>query len=256
MKIYQDAHQVITSLVRPQTDPLGLCLIPASDPWPENSMPGEDYRGRFALCQWTNYARRESTTIWLRAGKIACAPCLAAFGFRYMPEPDIYARFLIQTGYASNIDTARQQAAMMPCLPAGRYQGVLAFPLKSAPRKPDAIWIYGFPSQISHLITGWLHQTGHPVSSTFGIGLSCRAGFSEAPSVVLPGRGERIVSGTGEPEMFFALPECCLSDLVAGLNGIRAKGITAPFAGPRPYTMSLFPAMEEMARQLIKPDLK
>ena len=251
MKKYLRAHKTITNLVRLQTVPLGACLIKADEPWPENSTTEVGCNDGYALCQWINHARRANAEVWVKAEKIACAPSLMAFGFKKMKDKDAYAHFLLETGYAADLDIARKQAAMITPLPGGAYQGVLVFPLKFATRKPDVIWIYGTSAQISHLTTGWLHRTGRSVKSTFGTGLSCRKGFSETPQVVLPGRGDRLVAGTGEHESFFSLPESCLKDLVAGITGLKEKGVIAPFAGPMPYPMLMFPAMTKMVKQLI-----
>lgn len=253
MTDYSHAHQVILDSIRTGSEPLGLCLVSQADDWPENILSPSDKGMQSALCQWTNFSRRQGVTVGLRAEDIACAPCLAAFGFKKMSGPEVYARFLESAGYAPGKETSLNMAAQLSPLPLGRYQGVVAFPLKSAFRKPDAVWIYGSPGQVSHLVTGLAHQNGRHINSAIGIGLSCRDGFSDEPRVVVPGRGERVVAGTDEFEMFLALPETFIGDLVKGLLAIRKNGITGPFAGPMPYAMSPIPALEQMAESLTEP---
>ncbi len=250
---YTYAHQVIVNTVRTGSEPLGLCLVSQDDSWPEKILQPSDLGLTSALCQWTNYARRQGESVGLKASDIVCPPCLAAFGFKKMADPEIYARFVRKAGYADCGKTALAMAGQLSVFPSGQYQGILAFPLKKAFRKPDAIWIYGSPAQLSHMVTGLVHQTGRYVHSVVGNGLSCRLGFSKAPSVVIPGRGERLMAGTDESELFLAIPETYLDDLVSGLMTIGEKGITGPFSGPMPYAMPLIPALEEMAGELTDP---
>jgi uncharacterized protein (DUF169 family) len=253
MEKYSHAEKVIQATVGIGSKPLGLCLVSQDADWPDHVLSPSDRGMQSSLCQWTNFSRRQGVAVGLKVKDIVCAPCLAAFGFKRMSGPEVYARFLESAGYASCEKTALTMAAQLPLLPAGRYQGVLAFPLGSAVRKPDTVWVYGSPGQISHMVTGLAHQTGQHVNASIGIGLSCRAGFSDEPCVVVPGRGERVVAGTDEFEMFLALPVSFLDDLVKGLLALRKKGITGPFAGPMPYAMTLFPALENMAEELTDP---
>lgn len=248
---YSYAHQVIVDTVKTGTEPLGLSLVPVGESWPLQVVRPLDQGLKSCMCQWTNFARREGVGVGLKTEDIACPPCLVAFGLKTMPAPEVYARFMLDAGYMTDRDLALSMAEQLPLMAPGAFQGVVAFPLKQIVWEPDVVWIYGTPAQMSHLVTGLIRGRGRAVPSSTGIGLSCRLGFTDKPCIVIPGRGERVVAGTGETEMFLALPGSMLGDLVHGLLGIKKKRMTAPFAGPMPYAVSLIPALREMSDALV-----
>lgn len=250
---YARAHEVILDIVRTSTEPLGLTLIPADRPWPEEAVRPSHQGLKCSMCQWTNYARREGVVVGLKGNDLACVPCQVAFGLKVLTDPGAMARFLMSMGYLENEDTVAAMMKEIPLLPAGAFQGVVAFPLRKAPMEPDTVWIYGTPAQMSHLVIGLFHELGQPIASLAGLGLTCRTGFAPQTQILMPGRGERLVGGTGENELFLSLSVPMLEHLVKGLESTRKKGITAPIVGPAPNNMPPVVPMEEMASSVVDP---
>lgn len=244
---YAYARQAILDIVRPACEPLGLALIPSDKPWPDQAVRPSHQGLKCSMCQWTNFARREGVMVGLKAEDIACVPCQAAFGFKVLSDPKALGRFLMNMGYMENEDLVDAMIDMIPFFPAGEYQGVIAFPLNKAPMDPDVVWIYGTPAQMSHLVIGLIHEDGQFIPSLTGLGLTCRTGFTDRVQIMIPGRGERNMGGTGEHELSLALPGVMLRDLVRGLEFTRNKGITAPVAGPAPNNMPPLQPMQELA---------
>jgi uncharacterized protein (DUF169 family) len=250
---YAAAHQVVVNTLRTVSEPLGLALIRSGEGWPERVLRPVDQGLRVSMCQWTNLARRRGVVVGLRAEDIACAPCQVALGLKLLPEPSSFVEFIRGMGYMSDGAMARSVLSEQPPLAPGAFQGLIAFPLREAPRDPDVVWIYGNPAQMNHLVIALMHERGRPVPSTAGLGLTCRAGIVDEPRILFPGRGERVMACTGEDELFMALPASALPDLVRGLDATSAKGIRAPIMGPAPHAMPDLPPLRRMAAALVDP---
>ena len=95
MMNYSYAHGVIVDTVRTGTEPLGLSLVPAKENWPSQVVRPSDQGLTSAMCQWTNFARREGVAVGLKTEDIACPPCLVAFGLKTLAETEVYARFTL-----------------------------------------------------------------------------------------------------------------------------------------------------------------
>lgn len=247
------ARNTIVENVRTASEPLGLALIKKGASWPKHLVFPKHMGIKAAMCQWTNFARREGVAVGLPGDDIACAPCQVAFGFKKMTEPGAMANFLWKMGYIRDVDTAQNMVAQLALFPAGEYEGITAFPLNKAPLEPDVVWIYGNPAQMNHLVIALMHESGRPLPCTAGLGLACRNGFCDAPEIILPGRGERNIGCTGESELFMALPSSKLQDLVAGLEAANENQITSPVMGPLPQNMPYLAPMAEMTGLLVDP---
>lgn len=250
---YAYAHKVILEIVRTGSEPIGLALIPSGEPWPEHSLRPSHRGLTCSMCQWTNFARREGVVVGLKAEDIACVPCQLAFGFRVLSEPQALGIFLSDMGYMKSAGPVEKIISQIPFCEPGAYQGILAFPLNKAPIEPDVVWIYGLPAQMSHLVIGLMYELGEFIPSQHGLGLTCRLGFLNHPQILIPGRGERRMGGTGEGELFLSLPGNMLEDLVRGLEATRRNGITAPIAGPGPNNMPPLPQMQKMTDCVVSP---
>ncbi len=250
---YAYARQVILDIVRPVTEPLGLALIPADKPWPDQALRPSHQGLKCSMCQWTNFARRKGVVVGLKGEDIACVPCQVAFGLKVLSDPKALSRFLMSMGYMEDEVMIETMTNSIPFLPSGAFQGVIAFPLSETPLDPNVIWIYGTPAQMSHLVIGLVHELGQPIPSSTSLGLTCCSGFTTQAQIFIPGAGERSMGGTGESELFLALPAAMLEDLLNGLESTRKKGITAPIVGPAPNNMPPLQPMEEMAAFVVDP---
>ena len=91
-------------------------------------------------------------------------------------------------------------------------------------------------------------------SSTTGFGLSCLSAIkpylSGKPALVHPGRGERILAGTDESEMFFSVPAKELELLVDGLEKTHKKGTRYPIQSYMIYQPPVIPPVKTLDEKL------
>jgi uncharacterized protein (DUF169 family) len=256
---YQKPFDCVMKRVMPQSFPIGIKLILQDDTFPEEVIRPEKYGIKVALCQWTNLARRWGWVVGARADDISCTPCLAGFGFRKLQNKADLAGFFVEMGYFESPDLAMSITEQIKLIEPGKVKGIVAFPLNKAPVEPDVVVIYGTPAQMIRLTYGYIHAYGRLIRSETGFGLSCLSAVSpfqtEEPIFVHPGRGERILAGTDDCEMFFTLPASRLAAVVDGLEKTQAKGLRYPIQGYVLYEPPAIPAMEALEKKLTAPGL-
>lgn len=220
--------EALSRMIRPQSHPLGLKFFKAGETLPEGAVRPAKYGIRISLCQWTTMARRWGRVLGATAADINCAGCLAALGFKALKDPGHLAAYLMDMGYFSDAEGARRAVAEMGLIPPGKIAAVTLFPLDLAPVSPDVIVVYGTPAQMARLAAGYVYHGGELIASkTTGFGLSCLSAvkphFTGKPALVHPGRGERMLAGTDEWEMFFTFPADRAESLLDGLEKLRKK---------------------------------
>ena len=252
----QEASEVLTRLIRPQTAPLGIKILGPGDqpPDPKMARPAK-YGLKISLCQWVTLARRSLRPVTVMAEDVNCSPCLACLGLRRMKTESALADYFMGMGYFADPELAAQAAAQIDPLPAGELRGVLIFPLDQAPMDPDLVVIYGSPAQMARLAAGLVHQTGRLVpSATTGFGISClslvKPHWTGQAALVIPGRGERILAGTEEGEMYMTLPGGQLKALVAGLEATQKTGTRYPVQRYVMYQPPEIPAFKEFNKMM------
>jgi len=247
----------IMRIVKPQSLPLGIKIIRKDDIFPEGVIRPEKYGIKVALCQWTTMARRWGWVVGATAEDINCPPCLAAFGFRKLRDKTDFAAFIMEMGYSDSPDLASSLAEQVELLQPGEVKGIVAFPLDKAPLNPDLIVIYGVPAQMIRLTIGFMYNHGRVIKSATGIGLSCLSAvlpfWKEEPALVHPGRGERMLAGTDDSEMFFSIPASYLESLVDGLEKTESKEIHYPIQSYMLYQTPLIPPMKSLEEKLMEP---
>lgn len=230
---YKIFSEKLSKLIRPQSHPLGVKLLPFGEQLPEEAIRPAKYGIKISLCQWTTMARRWGRVLGAMADDINCTPCLAALGLKQKKSDNALPEYFLDMGYVDTIDSAKKAAKKLGTLSAGRIGGIMFFPLEMAPVDPDIILIYGTPAQMARLASGYLYHSGELVEShTTGFGISCLSAikpyFTGKPAFVHPGRGERILAGTDESEMFFTLPAKDCELLLDGLESTQKKGTRYP----------------------------
>lgn len=223
----------LTKLIRPQSHPLGVKLLQFGEQLPEEAVRPAKYGIKISLCQWTTMARRWSRTFGAMADDINCTPCLAALGLKQMKNDEALSGYFLDMGYFDNIELAKNTTKKLGPISAGEIGGIMFFPLETAPVDPDIVLIYGTPAQMARLASGYVYHSGELIeSSTTGFGISCLSAikpyFTGKPAFVHPGRGERILAGTDESEMFFTLPAKNCELLLDGLESTQKKGTRYP----------------------------
>jgi uncharacterized protein (DUF169 family) len=252
---YQKFNDALTQLIRPQTSPLGIKILSADDPVEAPFTRPEKYGIKISLCQWVTMARRWNRPLAVLGDDINCSPCLASLGFMKMKSPEVLANYFINMGYCGNKDLALKAAAELDPLPAGSFKGVLIFPLAEAPLAPDLVVIYGTPAQMARLVAGFVHQTGELVrSATTGFGISClsmmKPHWTGKPLLVVPGRGERILAGTEDNEMYCSFPGAQLESLLEGLEQTQKSGTRYPVQRYIIYQPPEVPAFKALNKEM------
>jgi uncharacterized protein (DUF169 family) len=254
---YKKHFDVIMRRVMPQSFPIGIKMIMQEDTFPEEIVRPKKYGIKVALCQWTNLARRWGWVVGATANDISCTPCLAAFGFRKVQDKADLAQFFVNMGYFSSPDLAMTITDNLKLLEPGKVNGIVAFPLNKAAVDPDVVVVYGSPAQMIRLAYAHIYAYGRFIRSETGFGLSCLSAVLPSQTkeaiFVHPGRGERILAGTDDCEMFFSLPASALPDIVDGLEKTHEKGLRFPIQGYVLYQPPVLPAMKELEKRLTEP---
>jgi uncharacterized protein (DUF169 family) len=253
---YKKCADTIMRRVMPQSFPLGVKIVKKDDPVPEGIVRPGKFKIKIAMCQWTTTARRWGWTVGSMGEDINCSPCLAGFGFMQLREKSDLADFFMEMGYFESRDLAMKLVENFQPLTPGEVNGVVSFPLENAPLDPDLVIIYGTPAQMARLAAGFIHHHGYLIKSQTGFGLSCLAGvmpyWTQEPTFVHPGRGERILAGTDDSEMFFSMPAQYLESLADGLEKTHKKGTRYPVQSYLLYQPPVIPPMQALQEKLIK----
>ncbi len=143
----------------------------------------------------------------------------------------------------------------MGLIPSGEISGVAIFPLEVTPVDPEIVMIYGTPAQMARLAAGYLYHYGELIKAeTTGFGLSCLSAlkphFTGQPALVHPGRGERILAGTDESEMFLTFPANHCELLLDGLLKTQEKGTRYPVQSYMLYQPPTLKAMKNLEGKL------
>ena len=190
-----------------------------------------------------------------RPEDINCTPCLAALGLQRLESKTHLSEYFLDMGYFDNIELAEMATKDLDLIPPGEIKGVVIFPLDKAPVYPDIVIIYGTPAQMARLAAGYLYYHGELIESkTTGFGISCLSAvkpyFNKKPALVHPGRGERILAGTDESEMFFTFPASYCESLVDGLKKTHDKGTRYPIQSYMIYQPPLIKPMKSLGDKL------
>lgn len=253
---YETCSEEISRMIRPQSFPLGVKLVKGIDQLPKGAARPSQYGIKISLCQWTTMARRWGRVLGAVAEDINCTACLAALGLKRLVNRIHLSQYFLEMGYFDSLELAERATAGLDPIPSGEIGGVAMFPLHRAPVACDLIVIYGTTAQMARLAAGYLYHSGELVESkTTGFGLSCLSAvkpyFTGKPAFVLPGRGERMLGGTEECEMFFTFPERYLESLVDGLRKTHEKGTRYPIQRYMLYQPPVIKPMKTLEEKLI-----
>jgi uncharacterized protein (DUF169 family) len=245
----------ISRMIRPQSFPLGVKFFKDINKLPQEAVRPAKYGIQISLCQWITMARRWGRILGAVAEDINCTPCLAALGLKRLESHTDFSQYFVDMGYFDNIELAEIATKELAPIPSGEINGIAIFPLDVAPIDPDIILIYGTPAQMARLAAGYVYHHGKLIESkTTGFGISCLAAvkpyFTGKPAFVHPGRGERILAGTDESEMFFTFPARYGESLVDGLQKTHERGTRYPVQSYMIYQPPLIKPMKSLGEKL------
>lgn len=252
---YKSFSEEITRMIRPQSFPIGMKLLKDEDSLPEEAVRPAKYGIKISLCQWTTMARRWGRILGTVADDINCTPCLAALGLNRMETRKAISEYFLDMGYIDSIESAEKATKGLKPIPYGEIRGIVVFPLETAFADPDIVLIYGTPAQMARLASGYLYHDGELIESrTTGFGISCLSAvkphFTGKPAFVHPGRGERILAGTDESEMFMTFPAKYCESLLDGLKKTHEKGTRYPVQSYMIYQPPLIKPMKILGEKL------
>ncbi len=252
---YKAYSEEISMMIRPQSFPLGVKLVKDINKLPERAVRPSKYGIKISLCQWTTMARRWGRILGAIAEDINCTPCLAALGLKRLENTRHLSEYFLEMGYFGSIELAEMATKELNPIPSGEISGITFFPLNIAPAEPDIILIYGTPAQMARLAAGYVYNSGELIESkTTGFGISCllaiKPYFTDKPALVHPGRGERVLAGTDECEMFFSFPARYCELLLDGLKKTQEKGTRYPVQSYMIYQPPIIKPMKSLGDKL------
>ncbi|MFO8033350.1 MAG: DUF169 domain-containing protein [Desulfohalobiaceae bacterium] len=256
-KQIQEAAELIYQELRLDTLPVALKIHEETAQEPEKTRrPARDLGKRITICQAVGMARTYGWTLGLEARDIACVPALICFGHSSLEQPrQVLAEFFSQVGWSRDLQTASREMENINCLPRGRAGMILLAPLKKALFHPDVVVVYANPAQIMRLVHAWTFTSGKPVQSEVSGKVECNKYLlgpflHQAPEVVIPGNGDRIMSRTQDQEMIFAFPGSALADISQGLESAgRKMGARYPVPFYQNFEPEFPPVFRELAQK-------
>ena len=216
---YQQTGREIWNDLRLSTHPVAIKYIRDESEIPENFIQPSKIGESWALCQAITYARRNQECSAMTREDNFCVPSSYAQGWLRLPyEQMVESQILnkwrkdydseIRCHMASGADYASEENMKK----ARAHCGFLVAPLTHAPFISDSILLYCDPGQATHIIQALSYEGKHVITSIFnGFGESCIKGalkpfLTGTPEVILPGAGDKAVSGTRDDEMAVAFP--------------------------------------------------
>ncbi len=240
--------------LRLRTLPVAVSFQDKESQWPEKTRrPSQTLQKKITLCQAMTLARTYRWTVGLTAEDIVCVPALIAFGHAENKDAhQLLSSFFARVGWSKDEETAAGEVSCMSFMQRGQAQAIILAPLAKGVIEPDTVVFYGNPAQIMRLVHAWTYMTGKQVQSGFSGKIECRE-YLAAPhlndeaNVVIPGNGDRIMSGTQDDEMVFALPGDKLQILGAGLE---KAGRTVGAKYPVPFYQNFQPEFPDLFKEL------
>jgi len=219
IEAYQKTGKEIWNDLRLATHPVAIKYIKDESEIPDDFIRPSKIGESWSLCQAFTYARRNKESSAMTKEDNFCVPSSYGQGWLKLPwEEFIESQILnkwrkdydseIRCQIAAGADFASKENLKK----AMEYIGFLVTPLTSTCFVPDSILLYSDPGQATHIIQALSYQGEHAFTSSFnGFGESCIKGalkpfLTGTPEFILPGAGDKAVSGTRDDEVAVAIP--------------------------------------------------
>jgi uncharacterized protein (DUF169 family) len=230
LKTFQEMGSDLYHRLHLPTYPVAVKYIKSEDEIPENAVRPSAGGQQWSLCQAITYARRWGWHSAMTEKDNFCVPSSASHQWVDVTFEELLESQVRQGWRKDRAAEERHFAYIATNRYAGKagkemyekmaqYIGCVYSPLTETIIKPDAVIVYGDGSQLTHLIQALCYDFTEPVTSSFnGFGESCFKGgllpfISGQPQVVIPGMGDRALSGTSEHEIALGIPATLLSNL-------------------------------------------
>ncbi len=227
---YQEAGREIWNDLRLATHPVTITYIKDESEIPDDFIRPSKTGESWALCQAITFARSNRLQSAMTKEDNFCVPSSYGQGWLKLPYKEFVESQILnqwRKDYESemrcHLASGADYASTANLKKAMEHVGFLVAPLTSTPFIPDSIIFYGNPGQVSHIVQALSYEGKHVITSIFnGFGESCCKGalkpfLTGTPEVILPGVGDKYVSGTQDDEMAVSIPGTLLSDLKENL---------------------------------------
>jgi len=256
MEERKDQSRMLTELLRLQTRPVSVKLLPPGERLPHRvRRPSRLLKHRVTVCQGVTMVRRYGWRLGLLKEDVCCPVALIAYGWlEEPPDISVVEDVMLASGYAENPQAARRQIEAIPRLTEGECGALLLAPLELTDMDPDLVVIYANPAQVMRLVHAATYHGGDPIQNSFGARAgSCAEGIirtyqTKECQVVLPGGGDRIFAMTGDEELCFTVPAFMLDRV---LEGLRLSGREVGLAYPIPVYQVFEPRFPRTYDKLI-----
>ena len=201
---------------------------------------------RFTGCQLVTQSRIAGYTLGIVHDNVrGHSNCGGVFGLNE-PGEDYLSGERMDGVWFENRAAAKAHQDLMTRVPAGRYHGVCASPLRAARLDPpDIVLIYANPAQTILIVNGlqWKRYRRYDMTITGETACSDswgRALATRETGISIPCYAERRYGGVADDELLIALPPHELARAVEGLEGLSKAGLRYPIP---PYGAHMDPAL-------------
>jgi len=225
--------EALDSYIRPGAFPVAIKMLSSASQIPEKArMPKRDLGMAMAVCQGVALARRYGWTMAMGEEDMLCPLGALTLGFLPAKSKFLDGSFNVPF-WVKNQDIRAKMAQGMPRLEQGKYTHLVAAPLHRADFEPQVIIVYGNPAQIARLIQAAIYGTGEAIVSSASGGFACggeitRTILTDQCQFIVVGGGDRMIAGTQDHEVSFAVPISRVEALVEGLEATHKAGMRYP----------------------------
>jgi uncharacterized protein (DUF169 family) len=225
----------LEQLLRLRTFPIGMKLFESLDEM--SAVPGlrRPAEGKtYSTCQLVTRARIAGFTLGISTENVPeFSNCSGVIGLSAPSEFFLSGRKMEGVWFENREASAAHQAQMTR-VPAGRYNGLVVSPLRTARLDPpDICLFYGNPAQMILFINGlqWRNYRRYDFSITGES--ACADSWGHAlktreVSLSIPCYAERRYGGVADDEMLMACAPADLQRAVTGLQGLSKAGLRYP----------------------------
>jgi len=242
----KQAATQLADLLKLRTLPIGMKLF--EDVEAMMKIPGirtPTKNRNFSTCQLVTQSRIAGFTLGITVDNVrAHSNCSGIIGLD-KPDDAFISGERMDGVWFDNREASHQHQLQMPRVPAGRYHGLCASPLRAGRLDPpDICLFYANPAQMILFINGLQHKNYRRFEFSITGESACadswgRALATRQTSLSLPCYAERRYGGVADDELLMACPPDEFLMGVAGLAWLAKNGLRYPIP---PYGAQADPA--------------
>lgn len=236
----------LVDLLKLRTLPIGLKLFEDVDEMMRIKGIRTPRDGKlFSTCQLVTQSRYNGTTLGIEHDNLLPnSNCGGVVGLN-VPGENYLSGEKMDGVWFDNKEAAREHQAQMPRVPAGRYSGLAASPIRNARLDPpDICMFYATPGQMILFVNGLQRKNYKRYDLSITGESACadswgRALATRETSISIPCYAERRFGGVADDELLIAMPPDEFLSGIDGLKGLQKAGLRYPIT---PYSVAVDPA--------------